>query len=125
MSQNPCCTSAGKVESNYKPKGELTYGKVTKSHDLTIYEAPYDESNKPNKLLICAYDIFGFHPNTKEVCDLLATTADSGFRVILPDFYRGDYWSEERRYLTYTHETLYVHRKICYVIVSFLLLASN
>jgi len=59
--------------------------------DLAVYEAPF--KNK-SRVIICAYDIFGFHENTKEVCDRLAEQGD--FRVVLPDFYHGDYWREDR-----------------------------
>jgi len=90
-----CCAKAGpSVVSNYAPKGTKILDKVKACDDLLIYEAPFDPVNKPTKLIICAYDIFGFHSNTKEVCDVLAES--TGFRVILPDFYRGDYWEETR-----------------------------
>ena len=63
------------------------------SKDLVVYESPFDPANKPTCLNICEYDTFGFHSNTKEFCDNL--TMASGTRVIMPDFYRVDYWNEE------------------------------
>jgi len=38
-------------------------------------------------VLICVYDIFGFHPNTKQFADRL--NSGGGFRVAMPDFFRG------------------------------------
>jgi len=74
---NACCTLKP-VESTYTPKGkETTLG------DLVIYET--GDSTSPN-LLICFYDIFGFHPVTKQVCDKLG---EAGWRVVMPDFFRG------------------------------------
>jgi len=50
---------------------------------LTCYEV----GQEGDKAVIVAYDIFGFSvARTKEVCDQIAK---AGFRVILPDFFRG------------------------------------
>merc|ERR1711977_664968 len=50
---------------------------------LTCYEV----GQEGDKAVIAAYDIFGFSvARTKEVCDEIAR---AGYRVILPDFYRG------------------------------------
>jgi len=40
--------------------------------------------------IIVVYDIFGMMPQAKHVCDRLAS---QGFRVMMPDLYRGDAWS--------------------------------
>jgi len=78
-----CCTLKP-VESSYTPKG-----KDTKLGDLVIYET--GDSLSPN-LLICLYDIFGVHPVTQQVCDKLG---DAGWRVIMPDFFRGKPFPQE------------------------------
>ena len=45
--------------------------------------------------LVVAYDIFGFDGQSRirSVCDRLA---EAGFFVILPDFYRGQQWTDAR-----------------------------
>lgn len=43
-------------------------------------------------MLIAVHDLFGFsNNNMKQVTDHMAVQA-GGFRVALPDFYRGDHW---------------------------------
>lgn len=72
------------VDANYVPRG-----RVINMGDLPIYEAP-DNVDK-RRMLIAVYDIFGFsHPNMKQISDLMALEA-GGFRVILPDFFRGQH----------------------------------
>jgi len=75
-----CCTLPP-VESDYTPKGTETQ---LESSNLTIYETGNLESKK---LLLCYYDIFGFHPNSKQVCDKLGSTNE--FHVVTPGFFRG------------------------------------
>jgi len=78
MSLSKTCCTLPPVESSYIPKGtESVLG------DLGLYETGDLSSDR---LLICAYDIFGIHPVTKQFCDKLGT---SGFRVVMPDFFRG------------------------------------
>ncbi|OXA56734.1 uncharacterized AIM2 family protein C30D10.14 [Folsomia candida] len=72
-----CCTLPP-VESNYTPTGSNV-----QLEDFSVYETG---DTKSYKLLICLYDIFGFHPVTKQFCDKLSS---SGFRVVMPDFFRG------------------------------------
>jgi len=75
-----CCTIPP-VSSSYEPIGEtVKVGGVD----------AYVTGPKDAKVgLIAAYDIFGFHNNTKQFCDRLASV---GYRVILPDFFRGEPW---------------------------------
>jgi len=115
---SPCCVKTPpSVSSHYTPKGHLHVGKVPNTGDLEIYEAPFDASKKPTSLIICAYDIFGFHPNTKEVCDNIALA--TGARVIMPDFYRGDYWSESRRWVKHNPKDSGSNCVICSFNVAF------
>jgi len=77
-----CCTLPP-VESNYEPKGqEITLGDGQKVYEI----------GTGNRVLICVYDIFGFHPVTKQVCDRLSA---AGFRLVMPDFWRGKPWKKE------------------------------
>ena len=77
----PCCTLPA-VESDY-----VATGKEVQLGDMIIYETG-DATSK--RLLISVYDIFGFHPNSKQLCDKIGQT---GFRVIMPDFFRGSPWN--------------------------------
>jgi len=59
-------------------------------NNMTVYET----INKTYKrVLIAAHDIFGLSNNTKQVIDKLAD--GFGFKIILPDFYRGHEWPPE------------------------------
>jgi len=78
MSLTKACCTLPPVESNYTPQG-----KESQLGDLTIYDVGQETSNR---LLVCVYDIFGFHPVSKQFCDKLSA---SGFRVVMPDFFRG------------------------------------
>ena len=80
-----CCSKLPPVKSDYVPEGQ-----TVNIGDFEIYET---KDKTPNKVLICAYDIFGFHPVTKQVADRLAL---AGFRVVMPDFFRGKPWPQER-----------------------------
>ncbi|KAI8063199.1 Alpha/Beta hydrolase protein [Gongronella butleri] len=79
-----CCTLKP-VESDYEPVGEIIH-----LGDLPAYVVGPKDSKKS---VIVLYDIFGFHVNTKQFCDVLAKERD--YRVIMPDFFRGDYFPEE------------------------------
>lgn len=76
-----CCTKHP-VVSNYKPVGT-----TTTIGDMDVYQVG-DTNSKVT--LFAVYDIFGFHNNTYQVCDLLSK---QGYHVILPDFFRGKSWS--------------------------------
>jgi dienelactone hydrolase len=78
MSVASSCCKLLPVESSYEPKGT-----ILKIGDLEVYETADKE---PKILLINIYDIFGFHNVTKQFADKLAS---AGFRVAIPDFFRG------------------------------------
>ncbi|CAG7731309.1 unnamed protein product [Allacma fusca] len=79
MSFNDACCTLPPIRSDYTPTG-----RVFKIGDLEVYETA---DTTPKKVLICAYDIFGVHPNIRQVSDILAL---AGFRVVIPDFFRGN-----------------------------------
>lgn len=73
------------IEGNYIPRG-----RTINIGNLPVYEA-IDNIDK-KRLLIAVYDIFGFaNTNMKQVTDQMAVQY-GGFRVVLPDFFRGDHW---------------------------------
>lgn len=78
---------------DYDPLGNTTY-----IGDLPVYE--YEAPNNVNKkrMLIGVYDIYGFsNQNLKQVADQLAVQS-GGFLIVVPDFFRGDYWDVDRKY---------------------------
>lgn len=84
MSIPKACCTLPPVSSDYEAEGsEFILGE-----NLSIYETK-DKSSKV--VLICAYDIFGNHPNTKQFCDKLNSCGV--FRVAMPDFFRGQPFS--------------------------------
>lgn len=79
MSFTKACCTLPPVTSDYIPPGTtINIG------DLPVYETV---PNNSKKLLICVYDIFGVHPNIRQVSETLAL---AGFRVVVPDFFRGN-----------------------------------
>ncbi len=86
MSMPAACCSLPPVKSDYVP-----VGKTEKFLDMDVYVVgPADAK----VALIGIYDIFGFHKNSFQFCDLLAQ--GTGFKVVLPDFFRGDACTEEK-----------------------------
>ncbi|PVV04642.1 hypothetical protein BB560_000850 [Smittium megazygosporum] len=79
-----CCTTQP-VQSDYTPIGE----NITLSDSLECYVVG-DKNAKAS--IIYVYDIFAKHPQAYQGCDILA---NSGFRVIMPDFFRGEASTEE------------------------------
>ncbi|KAJ3082661.1 hypothetical protein HDU99_002004 [Rhizoclosmatium hyalinum] len=77
----PSCCALPAVQSNYTSKGE-----VIKVGDLDVYVVGPKGSSRA---ILVNYDIFGDHPCTRQVCDILST---QGFRVAMPDLCRGDPW---------------------------------
>jgi len=79
------CLHNKAIAADYEPLGsEIIIGNLT----VYEYEAP-DNANK-NRMLIGAYDAFGFgYDNIKQVVDQLAVQ-NGGFKAILPDFFRGE-----------------------------------
>ncbi|ORX94690.1 hypothetical protein K493DRAFT_220849 [Basidiobolus meristosporus CBS 931.73] len=86
MTINKACCSLRPVTSDYTPKGT-----IEQIDDLPVYFV----GPKDAKLsIIVNYDIFGFHPNTHQFCDILGEMFN--FRVAMPDFFRGKPWDENK-----------------------------
>ncbi|KAF7725570.1 hypothetical protein EC973_009525 [Apophysomyces ossiformis] len=86
MSYSKACCTIPPVASSYEAKGTIEhYG------DLPVYTVGAKDAKKA---IVVIYDIFGFHSNTKQFCDILAN--HGGYKVVLPDFFRGDGWDFSR-----------------------------
>lgn len=73
------------VDGDYIPRGRMI-----NIGNLPVYEAPDHIDSR--RLLIAVYDIFAFsNTNMMQVTDIMATQYN-GFRAVLPDFFRGEYW---------------------------------
>ncbi|KAJ6637566.1 putative AIM2 family protein C30D10.14 [Pseudolycoriella hygida] len=85
------CLETKAIAADYTPLGQMILiGNLTAYQ----YEAPHNMN--PNRLLIGVYDIYGFnYENLKQVADQMAVQS-SGFKVVLPDFFRGDAWDVDR-----------------------------
>jgi dienelactone hydrolase len=76
------CHTVPPVKSNYVPLGT-----IEKLKDLNVYVSKPTNGSKPfKKAVIVGHDIFGFHPNVKQFCDLLSK---AGYLVVIPDYFRG------------------------------------
>ncbi|KAG0173532.1 hypothetical protein DFQ28_008198 [Apophysomyces sp. BC1034] len=84
MSYSRACCTIPPVDSNYTPKG-----KFENIGDLPVYTVGPSDAKKA---IIVIYDIFGLHKNTQQFCDVLAE--HRGYKVLLPDFFRGDAWNQ-------------------------------
>ncbi|CAO3637435.1 unnamed protein product [Cunninghamella blakesleeana] len=84
MSYSQACCTVKPVVSNYEAVGTIeTIG------DLPVYvTGPKDAKYA----IVIIYDIFGLHPNAKQFADIVATR---GFKVVMPDFFRGKPCSPE------------------------------
>jgi len=82
---SPECCTIPQVASDYHPKGSLD-----EVDGLKIYHiGPTNTA-----ALIAVYDVFGFHDNTKQFCDLLSSALH--VPVVMPDFFRGSQRPENR-----------------------------
>ncbi|CAG8553916.1 17284_t:CDS:2 [Cetraspora pellucida] len=90
MSLAASCGTIPPVESNYSPKGVIK--NVSDLDVYTVVPDSFTEAQTKNAVIIC-YDIYGFHENVKQFCDILGS---QGFLVALPDFFRGDPWTSEK-----------------------------
>lgn len=81
---NACC-NIKPPKSDYSPKGT-----TSKLGDVDVY---WTGERGAKKAVVIIYDIFGLHPNTKQTADILASC---GFRVAMPDIFRGNPWPEEK-----------------------------
>jgi len=89
MASEACCSAGAPIAAEYAGNGTVS----TIGEDLAIYEV-----GTGPRLIVFVYDIFGFGapPNNgtvRRVCDHFA---ESGFRVIMPDFYRGKPWTLDK-----------------------------
>ena len=85
MTTKACCDGG----LPWKSHGSEPGGKVIELESFAGKPAlPCYEIGEGDKAVIAVYDIFGFTENkrTRLVCDQIA---NAGYRVILPDFYRG------------------------------------
>ncbi|ORY97565.1 Alpha/Beta hydrolase protein [Syncephalastrum racemosum] len=72
--------------SDYMPIGTME-----QVDDLPFYVVGSEDAKIS---IILIYDVFGLHDNTKQFCDLLAKYG--GYRVVMPDFFRGEPLTEEK-----------------------------
>ena len=87
-----CCPAASlpalTPRERYTPRGE-----VLEVDALPVYVVG-DVARAGGRAVIVSYDIYGFDSGRiRAVCDEIA---DAGYLVVLPDFFRGDAWSQER-----------------------------
>ncbi|KAI9276153.1 Alpha/Beta hydrolase protein [Sporodiniella umbellata] len=80
MSYTKACCSIPAVSSNYAPVGSLE-----EIGNLSVYTVGPKDAKKA---VLVIYDIFAMHTNTKQFCDILAQHC--GWKVVMPDFFRGD-----------------------------------
>jgi dienelactone hydrolase len=79
-----CCTIPPVQTHGYEPKG--TYETF---EDMQVYTI----GHPGHKTIICIFDIFGFYPQVLQGADLLAAL---GFRVLVPDFFRGNPYPSDK-----------------------------
>jgi len=87
---NACCTLKP-VVSNYEPVGKTTVLENPADASAAPLEIYHTGDPSAKKAIIVFYDIFGFHNNTKQTADRLG---EAGFRVVMPDIFRGNPWTE-------------------------------
>ncbi|KAJ6638609.1 putative AIM2 family protein C30D10.14 [Pseudolycoriella hygida] len=79
------CIKNRAIAANYTPRGHVLY-----IGNLPVYEFEDENNQRTNRLLLGVYDIYGFaYQNLKQVIDEMAVQS-GGFKVILPDFFRGE-----------------------------------
>ncbi|CAM9404270.1 unnamed protein product [Discosporangium mesarthrocarpum] len=82
MASSACCDAGPPIVSDYEPKGIIS--NVNGTDTYLIGSGP--------QAIVIVYDVFGFTPQAKQVCDSLAA---SGFNVAMPDFFKGNPWKLE------------------------------
>ncbi|XP_037045735.1 carboxymethylenebutenolidase homolog [Bradysia coprophila] len=79
------CIKNRAIAANYTPLGQ-----VVRIGDLPVYEYEVPNNQNRSRMLVGVYDIYGFaYENLKQVMDQMAEQS-GGFRVVMPDFYRGE-----------------------------------
>lgn len=76
-----CCTIPPVVAKDYKEKGTWT----TIAGLKTYVTGPSDAK----RAILWIFDIFGYFPQTIQGADILASSKDSPYLVIMPDFFEG------------------------------------
>jgi len=78
-------------DDGFRNVGDVPRGRIINIGNLPVYEAPDNVNSR--RMLIGIHDIFGFSNNThtRQVADAMALQF-GGFRVVLPDFFRGEGW---------------------------------
>ncbi|KAI8975486.1 Alpha/Beta hydrolase protein [Mycotypha africana] len=84
-SYSKACCELPPVVSDYEKTGEME-----KYDGLDIYTVGPKDAKKA---VLVIYDIFGYHPNAYQFCDILAKSCK--WRVIMPDLLHGDYATME------------------------------
>lgn len=93
------------IEGDYIPRG-----RIINIGNLPVYEA-IDNIDK-KRMIIAVYDIFGWASNNmKQVTDQVALQY-GGFRVVLPDFFRGDHWDVDDFVIEYAIEFTFFRSEI-------------
>jgi len=86
MTTKACC-EGGVPKAEAASAGKLCGKLVELESSVTGKKLTCYEVGQGDKAVVAVYDIFGFSvARTKEVCDQISK---AGFRVILPDFFRG------------------------------------
>lgn len=87
MASEACCAAGAPLEQKYEPRGVVE----RVGDDLDVY---FVGDAASTRAIVVGYDIFGFDvPQSRENCDRLA---DAGYRVAMPDHFRGKPWSHDR-----------------------------
>lgn len=77
-----CCNIPPIVSKGYDPKG--TYEPIGEYKTYTT--GPSDAT----KGIVVIYDIFGYYPQTLQGTDILATSGDAKYKVVIPDWFKGE-----------------------------------
>jgi len=84
-SVNQCCPigSEPKLAATYTPRGKL----------INVNDLPVYTIGEGNKVIIIITDVFGYDSGRSQL--ISDQFADEGFRVLLPDLFRGDNWNSD------------------------------
>ncbi|ROT34730.1 dienelactone hydrolase family protein [Sodiomyces alkalinus F11] len=77
-----CCNIPPVVSKGYEEKG--SYDEV--GSYKTYVTGPADAT----KGILCVYDVFGYFPQTIQGMDILATSGAQKYRVLVPDWFKGE-----------------------------------
>lgn len=78
ITSNAACCSIPPVQASYQAKGTFKeFGDFKKVYVVG--------PEKTDRALVCAFDIFGYWPQTEQGADILAATLNA--KVLMPDFF--------------------------------------